>query len=59
MPPPFAVPSGQGLAWALPLAVAPVAEDGQGNTGTAVGTASSGSNPSKVVNQIFQSYQAW
>jgi hypothetical protein len=39
MPPPFAVPAGQGLAWALPFAVTALAEDGQGNTGTAVGTA--------------------
>jgi hypothetical protein len=39
MPPPFAVPAGQGLAWALPFTVAPVADAGQGNTGTATGTA--------------------
>jgi hypothetical protein len=40
MPPPFAVPPGQGLAWAVPLAVSAVADDGQGNTGTAVGNSS-------------------
>jgi len=40
MPPPFAVPPGQGLAWAVPLAVAAVADAGQGVTGTAVGNSS-------------------